>query len=444
MRIAFYTIGCKVNQYETQALKEAFAAAGYRIVGEEDEADVYVINTCTVTNLADRKSRQYIRRAKKRNPAAVVAAVGCYVQMNPEEAASIREIDLLAGTNEKAALPAYLEAFLADRTKDRSHVLPLEELVSYEETGPVVSMEGRARAYLKIQEGCDRFCSYCIIPYARGGIRSRSEGEILAEAALLVQNGFKELVLTGINTALYGRDRADGRNGEALERLLDALGALPGGFRLRLGSLEPTVVDASGARRLAGRARLCRHLHLSVQSGSATVLARMGRSYGPGEYLAILQSLREADPLYGFTTDIIVGFPGETEEEFRETLHLVEEAAFARVHVFPYSRRKGTLAADMPDQISAEEKKKRAERLKEAADAAAAAWTRRLIGHTLPVLWEAYDEEQGWLEGYADNYARVRCRLPEGRVPEDFLNRIAGVTATSVYNEGVEGTLCGS
>ena len=439
MRIAFYTIGCKVNQYETQALKESFAAAGHQVVEEEDEADVYVVNTCTVTNLADRKSRQYIRRAKKRNPSAVVAAVGCYVQMNPEEAAAIPEIDVLAGTNEKVSLPAYLESYLAGRSGSRSHVLPREELTAYEGSGPVVSMDGRARAYLKIQEGCDRFCSYCIIPYARGGIRSRSEGEILEEAGQLAERGFKELVLTGINTALYGRDRADGRNGEALERLLDRLGSLPGDFRLRLGSLEPTVVDAAGALRLAGRPRLCRHLHLSVQSGSATVLERMGRPYGPDEYLGILRSLRATDPLFGFTTDIIVGFPGETEEEFRETVRLVEEASFARVHIFPYSRRKGTRASDMPDQIPAEEKMRRAERLREAAESAAEAWGRSMIGQALPVLLESYDEESGWLEGYADNYARVRCRLPEGRRAEELLDRIVGVVVTSVYNEGVEG-----
>lgn len=441
MKIGFFTIGCKVNQYETQSLREHFVERGYTPVAEGETADVYVINTCTVTNLADRKSRQYIRRAKKNNPDAIIAVVGCFVQANPQEAMAMEDIDILAGTNEKSKLPDYVSEFLANRNEKISHIKAREDLLDYEETGIVTSMDSRTRAYLKIQEGCDRFCSYCIIPYARGGIRSRLEDEIIDEASGLLEQGFKELVLTGINTALYGREDAMPGDNQRLEHLLSRLSDLPGDFRIRLGSLEPTVVNAEGAKRLLQFPKLCHHLHLSLQSGSLQTLQRMNRHYHPDEYRTIVRVLRQEDLHYGLTTDIIVGFPGETEEEFSETLALVRDIGFLKVHVFPYSKRKGTPAAEMPDQISTEIKKERSLRLAETAKDATLSTMTQMIGTRRPVLFEEYDEINQVISGFADNYVRVYSMAATSDHAKKYMNQIADVCIEIVYNEGVRGRL---
>jgi threonylcarbamoyladenosine tRNA methylthiotransferase MtaB len=319
MRAAFHTLGCKVNQYETEALREQFRTAGYEIVEADQIADVYVINTCTVTNLADRKSRQFIRKAQRHNPEAVVAVTGCYAQTKPSEVAALEGVSVICGTGEKSRLLAEVEAALAERTQSKASSLrtmvdAYEDLTRYEDMGQIVAMESRSRAFIKIQEGCDRFCSYCIIPYARGGVRSRDEEDIVREFQGLLDAGFKEIVLTGINTALYGREKdGEGREGESMERLIGRLNALSGDFRIRLSSLEPTVVDDIYVRRLLRFERLCHHLHLSVQSGSDRILKAMHRRYDREEYLRIVETLRQQDIHYGITTDIIAGFPGETE-----------------------------------------------------------------------------------------------------------------------------------
>lgn len=441
MKIGFYTIGCKVNQYETQSLREQFVARGYTPVAEGETADVYVINTCTVTNLADRKSRQYIRRAKKNNPDAVIAVMGCFVQANPQEAMEIEAIDILAGTNEKSKLPDYVAEFIANKNDKISHIKAMKDLLDYEETGIVTSMDTRTRAYIKIQEGCDRFCSYCIIPYARGGIRSRDEDEIIDEAAGLLDQGFKELVLTGINTALYGREGAIPVDALRLERLLGRLSDLPGNFRIRLGSLEPTVVDVDGAKRLLQFPKLCHHLHLSLQSGSLQTLQRMNRHYHPNEYKDIVRALRQEDMHYGLTTDIIVGFPGETEEEFSETLALVKDIGFLKVHVFPYSKRKGTPASEMPDQINTEIKKERSARLAKTAKATMISTLTQMIGTRRAVLFEEYDEVNQVISGFTDNYVRVHCTAESPDQAKKHMNQIADVCIKTVYNEGVRGRL---
>ncbi|PKM84791.1 MAG: tRNA (N(6)-L-threonylcarbamoyladenosine(37)-C(2))-methylthiotransferase MtaB [Firmicutes bacterium HGW-Firmicutes-11] len=443
MKIAFYTIGCKVNQYETQALREQFIAKGYVPVAEGERADVYVINTCTVTNLADRKSRQYIRRARKINPEAVIAVVGCFVQANPEEAMSIEEIDILAGTNEKSKLSDYVAQFLTNKREKISHIKTRDDLLYYEETGIVTSMDSRTRAYLKIQEGCDRFCSYCIIPYARGGVRSRSEEEIVSEAAGLLAQGFKELVLTGINTALYGREDKDAGQGPnlRLERLLKRLSDLPGDFRIRLGSLEPTVVDAEGAKRLLQFPKLCHHLHLSLQSGSFKTLQRMNRHYHPEGYREIVRVLRQEDKYFGLTTDIIVGFPGETEEEFSETLALVNDIKFLKVHVFPYSKRKGTPAAEMKDQVSSEVKKDRSVRLSETAKKSMSGALSQMIGERRTVLFEEHEVATGVIRGFTDNYVRVHCEIESPEQAQTYMNQFADVCIETVYNEEVRGRI---
>lgn len=300
MKAAFHTLGCKVNQYETEAMKEQFRSAGYEIVGEEEPADVYIINTCTVTNLADRKSRQYIRRMKKQCPQAVVAVTGCYAQVKPEEVSALPEVDIVAGTGEKNHLLEYVGEYQQKRSK-QTHILEYDALTAYHDKGIITSMDSRTRAYIKIQEGCNRFCSYCLIPFARGQVRSRDPQEILLEAQTLLTHGFKELVLTGINTALYGTEEnfsyplseAESSAGmHGIEIIVSRLNALEGDFRIRLSSLEPTVVDADYVKRLLAYPKLCPHLHLSVQSGSNAVLKAMNRRYTREEYLAIVHVLK--------------------------------------------------------------------------------------------------------------------------------------------------------
>ncbi|MGN0710985.1 MAG: MiaB/RimO family radical SAM methylthiotransferase, partial [Anaerovoracaceae bacterium] len=333
MLIAIKTLGCKVNQYETEMLKERFQKKGHEIVNENDFADVYIINTCTVTSLADRKSRQYIRKMKKSNPKAVIAVTGCYAQVSPEEVAAIQEVDIVAGTNKKGELPELIEQYINEKQENTISVVDgYEGLCEYMETGIITSMESRTRAYIKVQEGCNRFCSYCIIPYARGKVRSRRVKEVVEEAKSLISQGFKEIILTGINTALYGMEEgfaeadgmlaagsAAGGNGNSIEKcegieiLLKELEEIDGDFRIRLSSLEPTVINADYVKRLMKYKRLCPHLHLSVQSGSDKILKAMNRRYDRAEYLEIVRVLKEFDPGFGITTEIIAGFPGETE-----------------------------------------------------------------------------------------------------------------------------------
>jgi len=442
-KVSFYTLGCKVNQYETQMLKEKFSDAGYEIAGEEEFADVYIINTCTVTNLSDRKSRQHIRRMKKINPDAVIAVTGCYAQTDPESAAAVEGVCIVAGTNEKNNLVQFVEDYIREngpsRTVVDSHIIPYEKLDVYEETGIITSMESRTRAYIKVQEGCDRFCSYCIIPYARGKVRSRGLREVLAEAESLISRGFRELVLTGINTALYGTDFEDWKSDDisGIEKLIAAIDGLDGDFRIRLSSLEPNVIDISVAENLHKYKKLCPHIHLSIQSGSNSVLKRMNRIYDRDEYLAIAEKLRESDPGYAITTDIIVGFPGETDEEFADSIDMIERAGFSKVHAFKYSKRNGTVAAEMKDQVDGVVKNKRSEILISHAEKASEDFCRKNIGSVRRVLFERLTED-GLIEGYSDNYIRVYC---EADKPEDLLDSFADVRLESLYRDGLKGSL---
>ncbi|MBQ9931927.1 MAG: tRNA (N(6)-L-threonylcarbamoyladenosine(37)-C(2))-methylthiotransferase MtaB, partial [Firmicutes bacterium] len=368
MKVSFYTLGCRVNQYETEALKEKFISKGFEISTSEDFADVYVVNTCTVTGLSDRKSRQYIRRAKRRNPDCITAALGCYVQMNPEEAKKIDGVDILIGNKEKQDLPEMVLALLDERKKQAPkepvcNIQDTMKLRDYEETGVVVSMESRSRALVKVEEGCNRFCSYCVIPYARGPVRSRSWENVKEEARTLLAGGFHELVLTGINTALYGSEPgfpefrdAKGLEVSGIEILLSVLHGLPGDFRIRIGSLEPTVVTPEYVKGLLDYPRLCSHLHLSLQSGSSRVLKEMNRTYDREGFLEIVSLLRSHDPHFGISTDIIVGCPGETDADFQDSVDMVRQVRFCKAHIFPYSIRPGTKAAERKDQIPPQEK----------------------------------------------------------------------------------------
>ena len=454
MRVAFHTLGCKVNQYETEAMKEQFKAAGASIVGEDEAADVYIINTCTVTNLADRKSRQYIRRMKKKCPDAVVAVTGCYAQVKPDEVAALEEVDIVAGTGEKNNILSYVQQFLEERQQQK-HIKAYDELTCYDDKGIITSMESRTRAYIKIQEGCDRFCAYCLIPFARGHVRSRDPQEVTDEAAALVNQGFKEIILTGINTALYGteegfcyplRDDEEAAGMSGIEIIIKRINELEGDFRIRLSSLEPTVINAEYVKRLMKYERLCPHLHLSVQSGSNHVLELMNRRYDRSEYLEIVKVLREYDPLYGITTDIICGFPGETEADFEDSLDMIRRVKFCKVHAFKYSRREGTAAALMERQIPGEIKNQRSDRLIEAGERVSAGFMESCRGAVRPVLFEELCEESedddgaegrnSLITGYTDNYIKVYARGDS-----DDLNSIKKVKLLERYKDGMKGEI---
>lgn len=432
MKIAFHTLGCKVNQYETEAMKEKFSAMGHEIVGEQDFAHVYVINTCTVTNLADRKSRQYIRKMKRVNPESLVVVTGCYAQVAPDEVAEIEGVGLVVGTGEKSQIPIYIEEMLGYNSAEAvCHVRDYKDLKEYESDGIIASMESRTRAYIKIEEGCNRFCSYCIIPYARGQVRSRAMEEIAEEAEGLISAGFKELILTGINTALYGTDLGLG----GIAPLIGRLNSIEGNFRIRLSSLEPTVIDAEYVKKLFAYPKLCHHLHLSIQSGSNKILKYMNRRYTREEYLEIVENLRAFDPLYGVTTDIIVGFPGEDDADFADSLRITEEAAFCKVHGFKYSKREGTAAALMTGQVRAEISKMRMDELEEAARKSEERFFDANKGMEARVLLEEAGED-GMLRGYSDNYIRVYV---EGN--PTMLNDFCQVVLVEKYKDGMKGEL---
>ncbi|NLP31283.1 MAG: tRNA (N(6)-L-threonylcarbamoyladenosine(37)-C(2))-methylthiotransferase MtaB [Clostridiales bacterium] len=435
MKIAFYTLGCKVNQYETQALKEKFLKRGYELVEEDEYADIYVVNTCTVTALADRKSRQYIRRMKKINPDSITAVIGCYAQVNPDEASSIEGVNIVVGTNEKNNLPDYIEDYIK-QNRQITNVLDYDELNIYDESGSITSMDSRTRAYIKVQEGCNQFCSYCIIPYARGNVRSRSKEDILKEANHLISKGFRELVITGINTALYGiEDKHLG-----IEDIIKDLNGIPADFRIRLGSLEPTVINASYVSKLLQYEKLCPHLHLSLQSGSDRILKKMNRNYDSKGYKEIIKVLRDHDKCYGITTDIIVGFPGETEEDFQASIKIVEESGFNKVHVFQYSKRQGTKAAEMKDQIPSDIKKRRSAELIRVAEITSEKMIKTNLGEKRKVLFEEYDEATGLISGFSDNYIKVYCKVKED-LANELLNQFAVVSFMEKYKEGVLGSV---
>lgn len=437
-KAAFHTLGCKVNQYETEALIEKFQSAGFEIVSDEEFSDVYIINTCTVTNLADRKSRQFVRKVNRLNPNSLVVVTGCYAQMSPEEVKNIEGVDIVVGTNEKTNILHYVIEKIESQDTDEAeegndiHVLDYSQLGDYHSDGIITSMESRTRAFIKIQEGCNRFCSYCIIPYARGKVRSRDLDEIVTEAKKLIGEGFKEIVLTGINTALYGEDLEIG----GIEPLISALDRLDGDFRIRLSSLEPTVINAEYVSRLLKYKRLCPHLHLSIQSGSDKVLSAMNRKYTRQEYLEIVKVLKKADPHYGITTDIIVGFPGEDEDDFEDSLKTMEEVGFCRVHGFKYSPRKGTKAAGMEYQIDGNTKNHRIEELIKIGDKVSKSFVESSIGKVRKVLFE--QEAEDYITGYSDNYIKVYVK-----VHKNLLNNFAMVKILAPFRDGALGEIIG-
>ena len=445
MKVAFHTLGCKVNQYETEAIKEAFVSRGADIVSEEEVADVYIVNTCTVTNMADRKSRQYIRRMKSRCPDALMVVTGCYAQVSEEELQKMPEVDMVIGNS--------LKSEIADRVYEANHqskVLGYDELTHYEDMGIVTSDESSmCRAYIKIEEGCNRFCSYCKIPYARGRVRSRRPEDVVEEAKALIEKGYKEIILTGINTALYGTEpefdferKADEEGLSGLETIIKRIDALDGDFRIRLSSLEPTVVKVKDVKSLLGYDKLCHHLHLSVQSGSDKILKAMNRHYTKEDYLSIVKTLRDFDPLYGITTDIIVGFPGEEYKDFEDSLDVVKRAEFARVHAFRYSPREGTSGAKIKDGIvPGTLSSERAEELERAAAETAWKFNEKNFETVHRVLTE--EEADGFITGYTDNYIRVYIDVRDAEKDDaPRLGDFCKVQLTENYRDGCKAVLC--
>ena len=401
MNVKFITLGCKVNQVESEAMREALLAGGFQEAAEGQTADVVVVNSCTVTAVSDQKARQALRREKKRNPGAVAVLTGCWPQAFPQEAEDFLEADIVLGTTRRAALLPKILEYLS--TKQRIvDIAPHEKGEKFEKL-TISAMHGRTRAFLKIEDGCDRFCSYCIIPYARGRVRSKPLEDIKAEAALLGDHGYREVVLTGINLPAYGKDL-----GLHLCDAVEAACAAPGIARVRLGSLEPEQLTPEVIARMAKQEKLCPQFHLSLQSGCDTTLKRMNRHYTTAEYRQIVRNLRQAFPNCAITTDIMVGFAGETEEEFAASLAFAKEIAFAKVHVFAYSRRPGTRAYDMPGQVTNKVKEERSRQMIAATLATQQDFFAAQVGRVEEVLFEQ-EREKNVYEGYTRNYTPVRA-----------------------------------
>ena len=408
MRVSFYTLGCKVNQYETQAIAAQFQKAGFELAGPEEKADVFVVNSCTVTATGDKKTRNRLARFRRENPDAVVVLTGCFPQAFPEKAKALPGIDVVTGAGNKNRL---VELTLR-AISEKSRIVEIAEHTPGEgfEEMQVQDFGEHTRAFVKIQDGCDHYCSYCIIPTARGRVRSKPLEAIRRELSVLAQNGYKEVVLVGINLPCYGKDLG--------LRLIDAAEcacSVEGIERVRLGSLEPELLTDEDMMRLAAQPKFCPQFHLSLQSGCDAILRQMNRHYTTEEYLEIVRFIRNHFENPSITTDIIVGFPGESEEHFLQSLAFVREVGFARVHCFPYSRREGTRAAALPDQLPARVKEERNRRLAAEAERCKAAFLKEQVGRTEEVLLER-QREDGSFEGYTKNYTPVRIK-GEGLAP---------------------------
>lgn len=430
-KVAFYTLGCKVNQYETEAMLEMFEKDGYTQVDSEEFADVYVINTCTVTHMSDRKSRQYIRRMKKKNPDAIIAVVGCYSQVSPEEILEIEEVNLVMGTNERRQIVEEIKKI--DSSQKASTVDDIMKVRAFEEI-EISQSNGRTRAFMKIQDGCDRFCSYCIIPYARGGkVRSRNKESILEEVQKLASNGYKEIVLTGIHVASYGKDLKDEQM--TLLSVIKEINDVEEIERIRLSSVEPVLFTDEFVNEVSKMPKVCPHYHLSLQSGCDETLKRMNRRYTTTEYKEIVDRLRENIPNVAITTDVIVGFPGETNDEFDKTYEFLRDIELSQMHIFKYSPRKGTPAATMDNQIDPQMKQFRSDKLLNLNKENFNKFASKFVGQELDVLFEQ-SVEQNRYEGLTSNYIRVVVETDK-----DIQGQILKTKILDVKNEYVEGVL---
>lgn len=423
MKFAFYTLGCKVNQFETQAMERRVLALGHTLGAFDEACDCYIVNTCTVTAVSDKKCRAAIRRAKRRNPDAVLGVCGCYAQNNPDAVSSLGA-DVIVGTGDRMELIELLLKAAEDRKK-RSIVTPAKERKRIERL-PAGSMTSRTRAILKVEDGCDNYCTYCVIPFARGPVRSLPMEEAVQQAKSCVESGYRELVVTGIEISSWGKD-LPGK--PPLSALLASICEAAPELRIRLGSLEPRTVTEDFCKALSGYENLCPHFHLSLQSGSDSVLKRMHRKYDTARYLESVELLRRYFPGCAITTDVIVAFPGETEAEFSETLAFMKTCGFAACHIFPYSRRAGTIAAKLPDQHGNDVKQHRSEQAIALAETLERQYLDGLIGSEQTVLWE--QEEDGFFAGHAPNYAKVY--IAQG----DLHNRLMRCEALERFRDGL-------
>lgn len=424
-KVAFCSLGCKVNQYETNAMAQKFIEHGYEVVEFDEYADVYIVNTCTVTNVADRKSRQMLRRAKEINKDATLVACGCYAQVAKDELKKIPEIDLIIGNNEKNDIIQIVENHISQKGAE-DLVSDVMYKLDYVELGTTTYTE-KTRAVIKVQDGCDRFCSYCLIPYARGHIRSRKIENVIEEIKKVVEEGINEVVITGIHIASYGRD-FKGENIGLID-LLEEINKIQGLHRIRLGSIEPTIITDEFVERLSKLDKICDHFHLSLQSGCTGTLKRMNRRYTTEEFKAVTKRLRAKFPNAALTTDIIVGFPGETDDEFNTTYEFLKEIAFYKMHIFKYSQRKGTKAAVMPNQVDGKIKEERSKKLIELSNENEYNYNKKYIGKQVEVLFE--EREGEYLKGHTTNYIVVKHKTDK----DDLINKIAKVTVNEAKQD---------
>ena len=416
--VALITLGCKTNQYETNAMAQKFKEAGYRIVEENENPDIAIINTCTVTNISDRKSRQHLRKMKEENPGAIIVATGCYAQVAKEQLEKIEEIDLIIGNSEKKDIVKYVEQKI-------SQVTEIANQKEYTEFG-ITTYTEKTRATIKIQDGCNNFCSYCLIPYARGRIRSREAKNIIEEVSQIAKKGINEIVLTGIHIASYGKEKNDG---DMLIDLLEDLNKIDGIERIRLGSLEPTIVTEEFVSRLRKLEKICNQFHLSLQSGCNETLKRMNRKYTTEEFEKVVESLSKNFEDVTLTTDIIVGFPGETESEFEETYEFLEKIAFYKMHVFKYSKRDGTVASKMPNQVDGKIQEQRSKKLIELSNKNEKMYNEKYIDKELEVLFE--EQQDGVYVGHTKNYIIVKTESDENL--ENKIVKVTGKQAIGNY-----------
>ncbi len=425
MKVAFYTLGCKVNQYETNGMIQAFLQNGYEIVDFTEKSDIYIINTCTVTSISDKKSRQMIRRTKQLNPDAIVVAVGCYAQVAKDKLEEIKDIDLILGISEKTEIIKYVEEELKERNPKTyiSDVMHQKQFVDFGS----VNYTDKNRVAIKVQDGCNQFCTYCIIPYARGRIRSRKIENVRKEVEDLAKKGIKEIVITGIHVASYGKDLEENIG---LIDLLEEINKINGIERIRLSSLEPTLITQEFVERLSKLEKICDHFHLSLQSGCNATLKRMNRHYATEDFKKATELLRKTYPNVALTTDIIVGFPGETDEEFNITYNFLKEINFYKMHIFKYSPRHGTKAEKMPNQIDGNIKEERSKKLIELSDKNEIQQNKKYINENLNVLIEEF--EDGYYKGHTTNYIMVKMQ----ENANNLQNKI--VTAKIIDNDGIE------
>ena len=434
-KIAFYTLGCKVNQSDTASMEGIFRRAGYEVVDFGSPADVYLINTCVVTNTGQRKSRQIINRAVRHNPLSLIVVTGCYPQTAPEEVRAIAGVDVIIGNQERARIVELVEQALENKqTEILDNVQKMTVDTKFEELG-VGTETDKTRAFLKIQEGCNQYCTYCIIPYARGPLRSRSLESIRSEVAKLVEAGYKEVVLIGIHLGCYGKELAKEGKHITLYDAVQAVLSVEGMCRVRLGSLESVEVEPRLLELMANEPRLCKHLHLPLQSGCDKILQAMHRPYDTARFTQLLQQIRAQVPDVAITTDIIVGFPGETEEDFATTLAFAEKCGFAKMHIFPYSKRKGTPAEKMPNQVDEAVKGERAARLAAVDEKLHQAMLKQMVGKTEEVLFEQ-PVDAVYMEGLCGPYLRV---VVPGT--EELSNTIAKVRITGIVDDWLTGEL---